>query len=312
MLMKKLTMTLAGAATLALVGFAATPAFAVSGPTLPANDKLYVMECDVRVTSLQLFGVDPESGVATEIGTGNPGESTCAWQGAQMPGTDWFYYFAQDRYLQRVNLTTGANEVIGKLSLNGDPYNGGYSLAIGPDGTAYVLDYDDLYTVDVSTAALTYLSSPNFYDEYSGYPYAFAYDYTTEKFYVVEDGDGALYELAPSTGDKVELSYNEDYDVYSISFDANGDMWANGNGNYVSKTTIANFGDSAAWQDSPIVLSGTQEFYSESLWVTPKFPAQDDSTPELANTGLNVAGFAALAGLLTIAGVSIVAVRRRA
>ena len=311
--MKKISMTMAGAAALALVGLTASPALAVGGPTLPADDKLYVVECDpTDAVSLQLFGIDPVNGTPTTIGTGNPGESNCAWQGAQKPGTDWFYYFPQDRYLQRINLTTGVNEVIGHLSFNGSPYNGGYSLAIGPDGTAYVLSYDDLYKVDLSTAALEYLSSPNFYDEYSGYPYAFAYDFTTEKFYVVEDGDGALYELTPSTGDKVELSYNSDYAVYSISFDANGDMWANGNGDYVSKTTIANFGNSAAWQDSPDIVIGQGTLYSESIWVSPKFPDVQPDAPTLANTGIDAAAFVALASLLSIAGASIIVARRRA
>lgn len=308
--MKRLsTIVVAVAATLGAVGLTASPALAVDGPTLPANDKLYVLECDVTdATPLQLFGVDPVTGTPTAIGSGAPSATYCAYQGAQMPGTDLFYSFNNSNELFSVDLTTGVTLVIDQFSLSGIPFTGAYSLTIGPDGTAYVLAYDDLYTVDLGTAELTYLSSPNFYDEYGGYPYAFAYDYTTEKFYVVEDGDGALYELVPSTGVKVELSYNEDYAVYSMAFDADGNMWANGEGDFVSKTTIADFGNSANWQDSPDLVIGQGALYSESLWVSPKFAPK----PELPNTGVSVTGLLGLVAVLSIAGASILVVRRRA
>jgi hypothetical protein len=293
---------LASLGALAILGFTASPALAVGGPSLPSQDKLFVIECDNTETPLQLFGVDPVAGVATEIGSGDGAETYCGFQGAQMPGTDWFYFFNYSSILQRVDLTTGANETIGAFTLNGSPYFNANSLTVGPDGTAYVLAYDDLFTVDVSTAALTYLSSPNFYDEYSGYPYGFAYDYVTEKFYVVEDGDGALYELVPATGDKVKLTYNGDYNVYSIAFDSEGNLWANGDGNFVNKMALADFGNSAAWQGSADL-----GFFSESIWVSPVFAAK-----ELPDTGIDATVAVGLAVAFGVAGVTLVAVRRRA
>jgi LPXTG-motif cell wall-anchored protein len=304
--MSKLTKILLSAtAVVTLIGVTSSPALAVGGPVLPANDKLYLVECDSDFTELQLFSLNPESGVPTEIGEGAPGETFCGFQGAQQPGSDWFYFFNNASYLQRVDLITGVNETIAQFSLNESVYNSAYSLTFGPDGTAYVLSYDNLYTVNLETAELTYLSAPNFYDEYSGYPYAFAYDYVTEKFYVVEDGDGALYELTPSTGDKVELTYNEDYAVLSMAFDANGDLWINGEGDFVSKVALASFGNSDDWQDSPEIFVDSVGLYSESLWVSPVF-----ATPELPDTGLSASALVGLGALLLLIGASIVSVRR--
>ena len=314
--MSKLTkILLPMTAVVTLLGVTTSPALAAGEPALPANDKLYIVECDTDVTELQLFGLNPESGVPTEIGAGAPGETYCGFQGAQQPGSDWFYFFNNASYLQRVDLITGVNETIAQFTLNGNPYTNAYSLTFGPDGTAYVLSYDDLYTVNLDTAVLTYLSSPEFYDEYSGYPYAFAYDYVTEKFYVVEDGDGALYELTPSTGAKVELAYNDDYDVLSMAFDANGDLWSNGEGDFVSKVALSSFGDSNAWQDSPNILVNSVGLYSESLWVspvftTPELPDTVVTTPELPDTGLSISALVGVGALLLVVGVSIVAVRR--
>lgn len=306
--MNKLTMTLASAATIALAGFAAAPAFAVAGPTLPAEDKLYVIECDQQdALSLQLYGVNSELGELTTIGSGLSGANSCAYQGAQMPSTDWFYYF-DDSTLLRVDLVTGDTEVVGDFTNNGVTENGVYSMTFGPDGTAYAMTYDELFTVDVVTAELTYLSTPDVYGIASGYPYAFAYDYVTQKFYFVEDGSNSLFEIVPETGAKTLLATSGDYVVYSMAFDADGNLWVNGEGDFVSKLALADFANPAAWVDSPDLTIGQGTLYSESLWVSPKFAPK----PELANTGVNVAGFAALAGLLMVAGVSIVAVRRRA
>jgi hypothetical protein len=292
-------------AVVTLLGVTTSPAVAAGGPALPANDKLFIVECDFDVTELQLFGLNPETGLPTEIGAGAPEETNCAFQGAQQPGSDWFYFFNNASYLQRVDLITGVNETIAQFTLNGNTFTNAYSLTFGPDGTAYLLSYDDLYTVNLDTAVLTYLSSPEFYDEYSGYPYAFAYDYVTEKFYVVEDGDGALYELTPSTGAKVELAYNADYDVLSMAFDANGDLWSNGEGDFVSKVALASFGNSDDWHDSPEILVDSVGLYSESLWVSPVF-----TTPELPDTGLSVSALVGMGALLLVIGVSIVVVRR--
>ena len=306
--MKRLTMALASAATLSLIGFAAAPAFAVAGPTLPAQDKLYVIECDQQdALSLQLYGVNSELGELTTIGSGLSGANSCAYQGAQMPGTDWFYYLDSPTLL-RVDLVTGDTEVIGEFTNGGLTENSVYSMTFGPDGTAYAMTYDELFTVDVATAELTYLSTPDVYGIGSGYPYAFAYDYVTQKFYFVEDGYNGLYEIVPTTGAKTLVATSGDYVVYLMAFDSDGNLWVNGEGDFVSKLALADFANPAAWVDSPDLTIGQGTLYSESLWVTPKFSPK----PELPNTGVDVAGFATLAGMLTIMGVSIVAVRRRA
>ena len=301
-------------AVLGLMGLATSPALAITGPSLPDGDKLYVIECDSSdAVPLQLFGLDPETGSTTELGTGSGGVTNCGYQGAQMPDTDWFYYFDGGSHLQRVDLTTGENETIGSFTLDGSLYYNAASMTIGPDGTAYVFAYDDMYTVDLETAELTYLSSPNIYDLDSGYPYAFTYDYLTEKFYTVETGAGKLYEVDPQTGTLTELGANPDFYVYSMSFDANGDMWLNGDDDHVSKVSIADFTNSAAWQDSPDITVDSGTLYSESLWVDLKEPEALPSggQEELAATGFPVAGYLALASALVAAGAVLLVTRKR-
>lgn len=302
--MKKLVSIAAG---ILLVG-ASSPAFASVSLTLPEGDSLFIVECDNSVNDNQLYSVDAVAATVTAVGDGqgSPSEDdSCASQGAQLPGTDWFYYVDWDGVdsLDRVNLVTGENEEIGVITVDGTPSSITYSMTIGPDGAAYILDYDYLYSVDLETGAATQLSAPNFYDEYSGYPYAFAYDYTTEKFYVVEDADGAMYELDPATGNKIEMSYNAVYDVYSMSFDSAGNLWMNGSGNYVSVAALADFGDSSAWVDSSDL---TPSVYSESIWVSFEVPSS------LGDTGFSVAPLAALGALTVAGGVALAVSRRRA
>jgi LPXTG-motif cell wall-anchored protein len=305
---KAIRAVFASTASLAVFALVSSPALAVSGPSLPANDKLYVIECDsTDALALQLYGVNPVTGEPTTIGEGLSGSNSCAYQGAQQPGTDWFYYLDNPTLL-RVDLVTGDTEVVGDFSVGGSPEYGVYSLTFGPDGTAYALAFDNLYTIDLTNAELTYLSAPAVYDIGEGYPYAFAYDYTTQKFYFVEDGDDGLYELVPSSGEKTLLATNTDYEVYSMAFDADGNLWVNGSGDYVSKLALADFGNSAAWQDSPDLVVGQGTLYSESLWVSPKFAPK----PELPDTGFDVAGIVAIGALLSIAGAAIVVMRRRA
>lgn len=292
-----------------LISAASTPAFAVASLELPNDDVLFIVECDNSVNDNQLYSVDAVAATVTAVGDGQgaPSEDdSCASQGAQLPGTDWFYYVDWDGggvdYLNRNNLVTGDVEVIGALTVDGVNENNVLSLAIGPDGSAYVLTYDECYSIDLETGDLTLVSTPDFYGEYSGYPYGFAYDYVTEKFYVVEDGDGALYEFDPESGNKVELDYNGDWDVLSMSFDSAGNLWANGFGNYVATMALGDFGDSDAWVESSDL---TPSVDSESIWVSFDPPAE-----ELADTGFGVAPLGAL-GALTVAGGVALAVRRR-
>jgi LPXTG-motif cell wall-anchored protein len=65
---------------------------------------------------------------------------------------------------------------------------------------------------------------------------------------------------------------------------------------------LADYGNSAAWQDSADL-----GFYSESIWVSPVFQPK-----ELPDTGLDAAVAIGLAVAFGLAGVTLVAIRRRA
>lgn len=288
-----------------------TPAYA-SVPTLPEGNSLYVVECDwiVEADELQLYSVDPATGVTTEIGTGaGPNDRGCAYQGAQLPGTDWFYFIDIEDMdsLDRLNLVTGEHQEIDNIVVDGTPRNNWVSLSIGPDGSAYIFNSNDLFSLDLETGVATFLSTPAL----AGSPYGFAYDYVTDKFYVAEDGNDTLVELDPLTGATVELASNGSYWVGSMAFDSEGNLWLNGPGDYLSTVPLADFGEPSAWINSPLLeSSGPGTLYSESLWVSFD-PTEEEVSEELADTGFGIAPLAALGAFATAGGVALAARRRR-
>lgn len=293
-------------ASLALV--LAPVASASANPTLPAGDALYEMSCDNRVNDYLFHSVNTSNNTRTAIGNGTGVNvvTECAYQGAMLPGTDWFYF--PDRYsdkLVRVDVTTGLTEIVGLLRESGS-YQGLYSLAIHDNGNAYALSYDTLFSVNLSTGELTTIVAANTYDLAEGYPYGFAYDPKTDKFYVAEDGGDSLYSLNMSTGVFTLVATNSDYWVGSMSFDSDGNLWVNGDGNLVSRVALSGFGNSVNWIDSAALAP---QVYSESL-VIARPPVEDDDEEGLANTGSADATPYLLGGLLA-AGIAFALRRRR-
>jgi hypothetical protein len=288
-----------------------TPALAVA-PTLPEGHLLFQVGCDNAVNDLQLLGVDLENEDLLTVGDGTGVNVTndCASQGAMLPGTAWFYYIDRGGIadvLFRVDIITGETEEIGVMEDEGS-WADLYSLAIGPNGNAYALSYDYLFGVNLDNGNLVQLNEPNVYDLNSGYPYGFAYDRVTKKFYIAEDGGYEIHQLNVSTGELTYVTENSDFWIGSFAFDANGDFWFNGDDSKIRRASLDNFDDSANVLATGDILLSTTEVYSESLGLA--LPDADDDSEGLAPTGsTDVSALAALAGL---AGLAAVAIRRRA
>lgn len=300
--MKKL---IVAGASLALLLAPVAPASAT--PTLPAGDVLYEMSCDGDVSGHQLYSLNTSDNTRTAIGTGT-GSTTCALQGAVLPGSNWFYFISvgTPKSLVRTNLTSGSTEVIGELREEGADRDTS-SFAIDDNGNAYALTYDTLYSVNLSTGALTNPVAANTYDLAGGYPYGFAFDSKTNKFYVAEDGGGGLYWLNIGTGGFTLIATNSDYWVGSMTFDSNGYLWVNGDTNQVSRVALSDFGNSANWIDSAPL---SPNFYSESLAIARPASSDDDEDESLANTGSTDATPYLVGGLLA-AGIALALRRRR-
>lgn len=300
--MKKL---LIAAVSLALLLAPVAPASA--NPTLPAGDALYEMSCDNTVNDYLFFSVNSADNTRTAIGNGMGVNvvTECAFQGAMLPGTDWFYFpDPYDDKLVRVDVTTGLSEVVGLLRDSGT-FRGIWSLAIHDNGTAYALSDESLFSVNLSTGALTPIVVG--YDLAGSFTYGFAYDPKTDKFYVAEDGSDGLYSLDITTGVFTLLATNSDYWVGSMSFDSEGYLWVNGADDQVSRVALSGFGNSANWVDSAPLIPNV---YSESLVIVRGPGGGDDDEEGLANTGSADATPYLLGGLLA-AGIAFALRRRR-
>jgi LPXTG-motif cell wall-anchored protein len=298
--MKK--MIVAGA-SFALLFAPVAPASA--NPTLPAGDVLYEMSCDGMINGFQLHLLNTSDNTRTAIGTAT-GAVQCASQGAILPGTDWFYFTNFADTLFRADVTSGLTEVIGDLRDAGVARDID-SLAMDDNGNAYALSGETLFSVDLSSGNLTSVAAANF-ATFGGTPNGFAYDPTTDKFYVAEDGDSNLYSLNMSTGGLTFIATNSDYWVGSMSFDSDGNLWVNGDGNQVSRVAIGDFGNSANWIDSAAL---SPNVYSESLVIArPASNDEEDENESLANTGSADATPYLLGGLLA-AGIALAFRRRR-
>jgi hypothetical protein len=268
-----------GGASLALI-LSSTVAHGTEAPTLPAVDAMYEISCDAAINNWQLYALDLSALTRTAIGdgTGTTTGEECALQGALLPGTDWFYYPDNfQAFLMRVNVVTGGVEQVGAW---GESI---YSLAIDDEGNAYALTYDTLFSVNLETGALTELVEADTYGMDEGYPYGFAYDPKTDKFYMAEDGEDSLYTLNISTGEFTFVADQDAYFLGSIAFDSDGYLWTNDGqvSALVRRVPLSGFGDAPAWEETATM---TPSVASESLIIARGEPVDSDAE-SLATTG---------------------------
>ncbi len=302
--MKKL---IVAGASLALLFTPVAPASA--NPTLPAGDELYEMSCTDAGFQLHSLNTSDNTRTAVGTGTGNNNDGGCGLQGALLPATDWFYFadfrFGQANRLVRADISTGVIEVIGDLR-EGGVSRDIRSLAIHDNGNAYALTSGKLFSVDLSTGNLT--TAVDVLTD--GDPAGFAYDPTTDKFYVADSAENVkLYTLNISTGAYSLIATNSDSSVVAMSFDSEGNLWVKGEEeNYVSRVAISDFGNSANWIDGA-ELSPVVDSYSLVI-ARPASNDEEDADESLANTGSADATPYLVGGLLA-AGIALALRRRR-
>lgn len=301
------------AATFLVLG--ASPAQADVAPILPSGDELFEMTCDSGSNDRQLFSLDLVALARDSVGSGTSVSALaedCGTQGAILPGTDWFYFVdGQSGDLVRADLNTGTIEVIATVLKNGSAVTV-YSLAIGPDGSAYMIGVaHKLYSLNLASGALTELGAVNLP---TGTTYGFAYDAVTDDFYVAESGHGTLSTLDIATQTATLVGTNAGRFIGSMSFDSDGNLWVNGDfGGAVSQTTLADFGTPANWKNSDGM---SPDLYSVSLVVRHGSASSggggggDDEDESLANTGSADATAYLVGGLLS-AGIALALRRRR-
>ena len=197
--------------------------------------KLFVFGDDENYNGLQLFRVDPTTGFALPVGTGNghlngdDGTWHTASQPAYDPVTKKVYFVehtgafpdGQHFFLNRLDPATGEATRIGEFNFEGSTEVEVNAFAIGSDGSAYAFAWPEsssgyLYSVNLATAELEHIwDSPfEFITE------AFAADPVSGKFYAIDAYTGALFEvnLTPDAPADDRLEF-----VAIVTTESNGD-----------------------------------------------------------------------------------------
>jgi hypothetical protein len=266
---------LAGAAAIILASAVVSPALAATARTLPAGDSLYAVSCYGAFPDGQLLSVDASSAVSTTIGSGTAGSAACYNQPAWDAATTTAYVLTYNNieYVDEVNLTTGAITTGPVVTLNGDD-EAPDALAISPTGQAFITENTNLYSVNLTTGALTLIGSTG-----HGDIYGLAFDPETGILYGV-DYNGVLYTINTSTAVTATLAtldLTPGNNEYSLQVASDGILWVenDGSGNGFDEADLWSVDPSAATIAASAIESGllstaaTGQYYSESLLLVP-------------------------------------------
>ncbi len=215
--------------------------------TTSAGETLYTVSesdpCDDLIQ--QFFRVDPGTALAAPVGDNEIfGDAS---QGAWDPITEtaFFPFYNDDEgeyFLMTVDPTTGAFTEVGEFTIDDlDYFEEVFSIAIGPDGSAYLmaeLEIDGtyyglaLFSLDLTDASLTFIASID--DDLLDEPNGFAVDPTTGLFYAFEEDTRELFQVNVTTGaltllgvldaPSVDLSGSSS-DVTALQIGADGTFW---------------------------------------------------------------------------------------
>jgi hypothetical protein len=232
----------AGVVSLTLVGV--TPATAGESRTLPAEQKMFAIDCTGNYPNLQLFGIDSATAEPTAIGAGSELDQDCGLGAGWNPTDDTIYFVAHSwqfgQYLASVDTETGASQFEAVLTSENQLITVD-AFTIAADGDAFAFGRDDnsetgnsLFSVDLATGALTRIGDA------PGNEFAMASDPSTGKLYAASS-DGTVFSVDEKTGDQdyvgdVSKFYTpapnpdpEDdpyaVETYAMAIDYNGVLW---------------------------------------------------------------------------------------
>jgi LPXTG-motif cell wall-anchored protein len=133
-----------------------------------------------------------------------------------------------------LDLETGESTEVGQFTgFETSPADCGtdfQSLAIGTNGAAYVFDSNAcLYSLDLSSAQVTFIGGVANGDAGRYYPQAFSLDPATQVWQALDIEDGFLSSVDITTGNMSATGpavvFDEDYDPLSMEFDSAGRGW---------------------------------------------------------------------------------------
>jgi hypothetical protein len=311
-------------AVIALSAFTAQSAFAAGTRSLPSGNTLFVIDDNSSIGTLN--SVDVLTGTPTVIGSRGSasgyGDNT---QGAYNPVTGKGYWvgFSNPAYdLVEVNLATGNGTSKGRFT-DGTDFVEINSLAIGADGHAFGIDVNYLYSVNLTNAHVTKISTSAF----GAHLIAFAYNPQDSTYYAIAssgNNNASIRTVNVSDGTSTEILPNADFPaiepnkkrVYAMAFDADGKVWGlDTNSKLFSATSVAAFSTSVE------LVGDVNPAAPFSMFI--KYPVASNNTgggtaapasPALASTGTDATlllgvGSAAVAGIA--AGLVLVTRMRR-
>ncbi|MDO7881295.1 hypothetical protein [Antiquaquibacter soli] len=302
---------LAALGVAAALTFAAAPAHAAA-PALPAGESLLAASCTEDYPAAEVFRVDPATGVSTAIGTGSF-DFVCSYQGAWDRTTSTYYGSVWDSGTSELvtwNLETGVPTKVADILVGDAPVNP-YALVIDLEGNAYFNSGVNLYSLDLATGAATLLGPLAALTDDG---YGFSVDPSTGDLYLLqENGDLFLVDPVAVTATYVAswTFSTEGTNTWGLAIDSAGTAWVveyPGDDNYTAlwSTPLATFGVDPQLSGN-IVDAATGEDFSG--WWVALVPAA--APPALAATGFDATPIAVAGGMLALAGLVLVASRRR-
>jgi LPXTG-motif cell wall-anchored protein len=288
-------------------------------PALPEGERLVAASCwNLPYPDVTLFEVDSATGVSNALAADTVNSNYCGYQGAWDRVTELFYFTTWDSsesVLLSWDPETAVITEIGTIA-EGDVFPNAYALVIDLEGNAYFNDYNDLYSLDLTTGEATLVGELT---AVTASGWGFSVDPVTGDLYLLEQ-DGDLFLVDP---DAVTATYvaswpfSDDGDyAYGLAIDGAGTAWvvespgADSTYSALWSTPLASFGDTTELSGN-IVDSATEGDFS-GWWVSLIPAAVAPPAPQLAATGVDATpAIAAAAAVLGLGGILLLARRRR-
>lgn len=287
----------------------------------PAGEALFTISDPCDTDDHLLFRVDPSTALAAPVGDeeiiGDAGQG--AWD--PISETAYFPFYNEDdgeEYLMTVDPSTGAFSEVGQFDIADlDYFDEVFSIAIGPDGSAYLmaeLQIDGtyyelaLFSLDLTDASLTFIAALD--DSVLDEPNGFAADPSTGLFYAFEEDSLQLFQVNVTTGaltalgvlDAPSVDLSGSSDVTSLQISADGTFWVvfdEADNSFDDAGMLATF---TLADISGGIISATEvglitddPIESWSLLLVP-------GAPELAATGADAGGLLTGSALLLLLG----------